>query len=837
MTCKARVPSVRLILVAAWALPGAILGASAAPLQAAPQTEAEVLRQLQTMSNDEITRRLLASGLTRNEVREQLRRAGYDPYLADEYFDAMLEGAQLEGTLNMAAFDAFQLIGLIDANDLATTVARPELPDSAGAEAGEGEDDLQVFGSGVFVQQSLRFDPFLSGPVGEDYRLGPGDAITLVLTGEIERVHERLTVARSGDVFIPVVGQVGVQGRTLGEVREILYQRLSQVYSSVRQDAGARTTFSLTVANLRAIQVRVLGSVIRPGAYQLSSVGTLLQALYFAGGPTDEGSYRKLVLSRVGEEPIEIDTYPYLNSGSSSGDPRLQSGDVVFVPQVGKQAMVRGPVRREAIYELREEEGLRELIGYAGGLMPDASAKYALVSRILRPSERSEDIVRVVVNAPLDSVLAGTAAFNILPGDEVRVFPVSNEVRNFVEVRGGVRLPGSYGLIPGMTVAKVLQLAGGMMDDAQVNRIRLLRLNRSTRTHFMVTNRVLPDVELVDGDIVEVYLHTDFSWQDSVEVRGMVRNQGRYALAEGMTAGDLILSAGGFLTDAETRTVEVARRATAEDGTPQTVTTRVQLDSVFGASSGADNGAGLANAGFADAVWESDFPLQAADRVFVRRDPSSRIPGIVFLTGEFTTPGSYALLQHGERLSSLVARSGGITPLANPAGLQMVRQGIFVAVDFETALRSPGSEADPVAQPGDSVHIPVRDNTVTINGGVNFPSRIVHSPGMSVPDLLESAGGPTRNADLALTSVTYPSGNRATAGRVLGLFLRYPEVLPGSSVFVPIKEADDGINWAETLGTTATVLQAVAVNIVAILSLVRNNSSNNNSSDNNSSSN
>lgn len=822
MTFKARVHPMRTVFAVLCVLPPGIIVASTSPLQAAPQTaEAEAMRRAQTMSNDEITRRLIQSGMTRAEVRAQLQRAGYDQFLADRYFEAMLEGSPVPGNVDMSAFDAFQQIGIVSPQDLLTSGGRPELSDSASAsdDTSEVPGELPVFGSGVFFNQSLRFDPFLSGPVGDDYRLGPGDALSLVLTGDVERAHEQLVVSRSGNVYIPVVGMVGVQGRTLGEVRDILYSRLSQVYSSIRREAGATTTFSVTVATLRAIQVRVLGAVVRPGAYQLSSVGTLLQALYYAGGPTDDGSYRRLVLSRGGEEPRELDLYPYLHSGSTSGDPRLQSGDVVFVPPVGKQASISGAVRREAVYELVEGEGLRELVDYAGGLLPDASTLYAQVNRVLPPSERSKDIERVVVNAALDSVLAGAASFDISPGDEVSVFSVPGDVRNTVDVRGGVRLPGIYERVPGMTVAQVVERAGGMVSDAIADRVRLLRLDRSTSTYFMFNNKVSLTTEVADGDVVEVFLHREFVREDSVEIYGLVNNPGRYALADGMTVGDLILSASGLAANAYTESVEVASKVTDPLGFLQSSTTTVLIDSVFSEVGSAGNGTLPA-----DAVAESDFLLRGDDRVFVRRDPASRTAGLVVMTGEFAMPGMYALLRHGERLSSLVARAGGLTELANPNGLQLIRQEIFVGVDFVTAQSMPGSVADPVIQPGDSIHIPVVDNTVTVGGSVNFPSRVVYRPGMTVADALESAGGATRDADLDGTSVAYPNGDRATAWKRLGLFRSYPEVREGSSIFVPLAE-DDGIDWAGAVGTAATVLHAVAINVVAIVSLVR--SSNN----------
>lgn len=825
---RARLRPSRPSLLAACTLAACLAVASPPGAAAMPQEEAELLRQIRAMSNNEVVRRLGESGLTRAEVRDRLRNAGYDPYLADEYFDALTRRSEVPGEVGMESLDALQRIGLIGdglGDALAANLARPPLEDEATASE---EDSLAmelgppVFGKGVFYYQTPRFDPFLSGPVGDDYVLGPGDAISLVLTGDLERLYERLNVSRSGEVFIPAVGLVPVQGRTLGEVRDMLYVRLGQVYSGIRREAGETTRFSVSLAVLRAIQVRVLGAVERPGAYQISSVGTFLEALYFAGGPTDEGTYRRLLLNRSGQEPVEIDLYPYLNSGNTSGDPRMQNGDVVFVPAVGKQATIQGPVRREAVFELKEGEGLHDLIRFAGGLLPEASLATANVSRILPPSQRSQGTERVVVDVPLNSVLSGDHIFDILAGDVVSVSPVSPIVRNTVTVSGGVHRPGVYELQPDMTVKEVLERAGGALPSVRMDRIRLLRVDPALGRYYMVSSQVGPDVALAENDLVEVFSYGSFIGEDSVAVVGRVRNPGRYALAAGMTVSDLILSAGGLLSNADPRVAEVVRMA-GTDGRNEATSAHVSIASTFVGSelpsSGSENEV-------QDEVQDSDYPLQADDRVFVRVSTERRETGTVAVLGEVLRPGEYALLRTDERLSSLIARAGGLTAEANPTGLQLRRRGIFVGVDLSLDGTGGGTGSeDPVVHTGDTIVLPVLDNTVAVTGSVNFPSRTVYRPGLSVEDVLSAAGGATDDADLNRTSVFYPDGNRSTVQRFLG-FRRYPALEPGSTVFVPLKEAEAGTNWAQALGTTATILQAVAVNILAIRSLTDQTTSN-----------
>lgn len=826
MTTSTLVHSLRTKLLAACALSVCIAVPSPFGTWAATsQTEAELINQIRTMSNEEIVRRLGDSGLSRAQVRDRLQRLGYDPYLADRYFDALLRGSEFAGAAEAESFDAFRRIGLVStgsSDELSASLERPEL---AGVARNLADDDAlasvsdpQVFGNGVFFHQSPRFDPFHSGPVGDDYILGPGDAISLVLTGDIQIVHEQLNIARNGELFIPEVGLVPAQGRTLGELREMLYVRLSQVYSGVRQDAGATTRFSVSLASFRAIQVRVLGAVVRPGAYQLSSLGTFLEALYFAGGPTDEGTYRKLMLNRAGEEPVEIDLYPYLNSGNTSGDPRMRNGDVVFVPAVGKQATIRGPVRRQAVFELKEGEGLRDLIRFAGGVLPEASLETANVSRILPPSERSQEMERVVADVPLDSVLSGVRSFDIVAGDVVSLFPVSSRVRNTVYLRGdGVRRPAAYELQSGMTVGDVLERGGGLVPTARMDRLRVLRLNRATGYYHMIDNQADLDVVLEEDDILEVFAHARFASEDSVQITGRIANPGQYMLAPGMTASDIILSAGGFLTDADVSVVDVVRAEVDAEGRIRATNTHVWVGDAFNSVRRSER--------LGNEIHDRNYVLRAADRIYVRSSREHRVLGDVVVLGEAMRPGSYSLLATDERLSSVIARAGGLTPEANPNALQLRRSGILVGLNRTSEGMVLGDEADPVMHAGDTISLPVLDNTVAATGSVNFPSRTVYRPGISVKEVLDEAGGTTQDADLNRTSVFYPDGNRSVVKRFMGI-RRYPALEPGSTIFVPIKEEDDGTDWSQAFSTTATILQALAVNILAIRSLTNQGQNN-----------
>src|SRR3989441_7320402 len=303
---------------------------------------------------DVIRQRLTQSGMTPDQVRARLQAAGYPPTLLDAYLGGAAAGqAQLPPGLQEVA--AIQALGLPT-----VAVQVESLPVDTGlvnaaAREGAGGRRSAVFGVDVFRRTTTQFLPLLAGPVPPDYKLGPGDALVLILTGEVELAYT-LQVTREGFILIPQVGQVFVSNLTLDQLRDVLYTRLGRVYSGVRRSAGATVRFDVSVANVRANQVYVVGEVAQPGAYQISSLGTVLTALYAAGGVTERANMRTVEVRRHSKPVATFDLYEYLLRGDTRNDVRLETGDVVFVPVHGTRVQVTGAVTRPAIYELNVGE-------------------------------------------------------------------------------------------------------------------------------------------------------------------------------------------------------------------------------------------------------------------------------------------------------------------------------------------------------------------------------------------------------------------------------------------------------------------------------------------------
>src|SRR5690606_6305826 len=259
------------------------------------------------------------------------------------------------------------------------------------------------------------------GPVDRDYAVGPGDLLTVILTGAVELAYG-LTVGRDGTVVIPEVGQVFVSGMTLDQVEARLLPTLRQVYTDVGPGPEALTRLSVSLGRVRAVQVYVSGDVERPGSHTVSSLSTVMDVLQRAGGPSRQGSFRNVLVRRRGEPSRRIDLYDYLVRGDRSGDERLRQGDVVFVPPAGPRVGIEGAVQRPAIYEVLPGEDLVTVLEYAGGILPQAAARQVRIERILSPAERSPGVDRVVLTADLVTIAQGSAdAPRLAAGDHVVV--------------------------------------------------------------------------------------------------------------------------------------------------------------------------------------------------------------------------------------------------------------------------------------------------------------------------------------------------------------------------------------------------------------------------------
>ena len=826
------------------------------------------------LSNPELVRRLrqelMQSGLTPDQVRDRLRAAGYPESLLDDYLmgadttrmarpsSRTIEAVRALGILSAVEADSLQardsLLAMSDSLQELLDSLRAMRADSARADSladsvkvlrGEG---LKLFGLETFRRTTTRFQAAQNGPVDEHYRLGPGDLLVLILTGDVEEVYS-LDVNREGFVVIPQVGQVHVANLTLGQLQDVLYARLGRVYSGIRRGARATTRFQVSIGRLRNIQVFVVGDVVRPGAYQISAAGTVLNALYAAGGPTSNGSFRRVDVRRGGKLVDSLDIYDYLLKGINRSDLRLETGDVVFVPVHGGFVKVAGEVTRPAVYEVRPRETLRDVIEFAGGFGPEAYRARVRIHRILPPDTRGPSgHVRVVVDVGSDQLAGGVVpGVPMAPGDSVTVLAIAERVRGYVSVKGNVWVEGQVGFTPGMKLSDAIRIAGGPKPDVYLDRILVSRTNEdSTRIQLRSafadsTGRVTDDIVLQQEDEVRVFSRATFLPSPWVTVVGGVRNPGRVPYRAGMTMRDVVLLADGVTEDADLSQAEIARREQDQDPGTLAKTIAVPLDSAAAARPGSAGGDGAAGRG----AGIPDLALQPYDNVLIRRKPGWELQRLVYLTGQVKHPGRYALRSKTERVSDLIERAGGLTEQAYPGGIQFYRtysagrrptsdqlpsitdqengardtlpRGYAerVGVDLPRVLKDRKFADNLILAGGDSINIPEYNPIVRVEGAVNSPGAVAYTRGKSLDWYVNAAGGYTQTGDNRRAYVTQPNGKREGVKRRAIFADDVPKPKSGAVVFVPPKVAQEQpSNVAGVITTVAQVLAALATIIV-----------------------
>ncbi len=510
------------------------------------------------------------------------------------------------------------------------------------------EGGLRSFGYDIFNLTPRTFEPLAIGPVGPDYPISPGDEILINLWGEVNASHS-LFVDREGKIFIPEAGMVIVNGLTLERLKEKVKSRLAAVYSGIREN---KTYVDVSLGKLQKIKVFIVGEVLRPGGYTISGVSTLFNALYYAGGPTPKGSLRDVkLLSPEGKKEV-LDLYDYLIKGERKNDPRIHNNYTIFVPPIGKQIALRGRVHRPAIYELKEDEGIEELLEIAGGLKYDAYREKIQIRRV------TEDTVRKIINVNLKEIQKeDTSDFVLEDGDVVTVFSLLNrEGEENVFVYGKVGNPGKYVLSPGMCLKNLILSAGGLTLpvyklQAEVSRLIPGAESGSVELIPLDLEKIYSQAEngtntfnLEDQDVVFTRIKPKWEEPRRVTINGEVEEPGEYPIiAENERLSSLIKRAGGLK---ETAYPEAARFVRREDDMGRI---DINLPEILKNPNG-----------------EDDIVLEDKDEIYIPRELMT-----VKVTGEVMFPVSFSY-EPGKNISYYIEKAGGCTEYANTDKIRLV---------------------------------------------------------------------------------------------------------------------------------------------------------------------
>jgi protein involved in polysaccharide export with SLBB domain len=737
------------------------------------------------------------------------------------------------------------------------------------AEVNDVSRDLKQFGYEVFRNPITTFAPVTNVPVGPDYVIGPGDSFSLTLWGRINAQYP-LVVDRDGQVILPEVGALKVWGMKFGDLDGYLQHELSRKYTDFKM--------SVTMDRLRTIRVFVVGEASAPGTYTISSLSTVINALFAAGGPSKNGSLRKIRLLRNASTPAEIDLYSFLLGGDKAQDARLQDGDTIFIPLIGPVVGVAGNVKRPAIYEMGGPMTLRQVLDLAGGVTFSGWLQRVQVERVSNHERR--------IAVDFDISRAGTPAGSssgqdtvLQDGDMVKVFGVTSQDERVVRLEGHVYRPGVYEWKPGMRLKDVLASYEVLLPQPNTDYGEILRLLppdlHPTTIPFnpgkLLAGEAAQNIELAQRDTIRVF-RWDERIAEKVTISGMVFDPNQYRLVPDMKVRDLIDAAGGLRKNAYLRTAEITRRHISQEGM---TTEQIEINLEKAIAGDSDN----------------NIPLRDYDYLVIRPIPDLQFNMTVDIDGEVRFPGMYPIRKQ-ETLNSLIERAGGYSDQAYLQGAVFTRksameiqrrrlnelvqqveesmlsssqQSISGALDAQAAqaeqaalatkkellarLRSAQvtgrvvvhllpleefkrSKYDIELEDGDKLVVPKTPGVVYVVGEVFNPTSLLYERGKTVSFYLSRVGGMTKDADKKQVSVVKADGSvismaQGQRGRLIywdkeynqwstGGFMNY-RMEPGDTIVVPRKI--DKTQWLRNTKDITQIVFQIAVAAGVFLAL------------------
>lgn len=619
-----------------------------------------------------------------------------------------------------------------------------------------------------------------SGSVGDDYPLGPGDELVLSIWGQ-KQAQYSLVVDRDGQVQIPSAGAVSLNGTNFGEARRLIGRKLSSIYSGI---GSGTTQFDLSIAKLKQIRVFVVGDVAKPGGYILQGATSTMQAIALAGGPTPRGSDRVALVTN-GNTTLTVDLYQYLFLGRRPADDILRDGSVVRVPAALGTAQVRGGASRPGHYEVLPGETTKSLLELAGGLSARGAAGVPM--NLVRASGAYSSAILVGSGADL----AGGAATHPVGAGDILEVPLKQAPRRGAPVvSGAVARPGTYPWSEGMTLGRLLELAGGPTGESYLERVVIFRTDAKGQSFILSTSVASAagtplrfSDSVVVGSVAEI---TDST--RTVSISGAVRSPTTVVWGSGLRVKDLVVLAGGWLPWADPSKVRVD--LLSPDG--ETASSRtIALDTSLGASS-------------------QDFVLPTAAIVHVPGEQASASVRKVVVQGLVANPGVQGLLSPKERVASIVARAGGLRPEAYASGATLHRPSEGrIPMDLAKALRNPKSDDNVVLLDGDSLHVPHVPATVRVEGQVQRPTAALWRKGKDWEWYVRNAGGLTDSAMVKGTYVVYADGSMATYEDGID------EPTPGSVIVVPRRNPPPQSTTVEKINAFGAIAGAIGTLVTA----------------------
>ena len=729
------------------------------------------------------------------------------------------------------------------------------------------ENDSDVFGYNVFTGTSfLSFQSNLNLPTPSDYILGAGDKMFIDVYGESESYFQA-EISPEGYAILENIGPVNLNGLSLEKAKLRLTNKFKKVYPGIQ---SRKTFLNISVGIPRAIRINIAGEVNLPGTYNFSAFNTLYNALYVAGGITENATLRDIKLFRNNKLISTVDVYKFLTEGDGSSNVRLENNDLILVNTYSNRISIDGAVKSPGKFEMKDEETLLDLLNYAGGLSENAFKKSIKLTRIIDGQLKVVDI-----NSDQFDF------FKPMDGDKYLIERIIEKYNNRVIVNGAVFRPGTFSLTEEMTVKNLIDKAEGLKTDVFFDKAYITRTNEDYSTSTIALNLKdelkNPKFIFQEEDVLNILSINDLSEENYIEISGQVNNPGIFPFSKNITLSDLILLAGGFKENATSNRIEINRRLSSNELNENNISEILTFD-------------------LDKNLTNNSIIIKPFDQIIVRKNPNFYTQQYARVEGEVMYPGKYAISSKNERISDLINRSGGFKNMAYLKGATLIRltefaelqsdlnkkikslndlknkvsnkQGALteselllieridedlknidsnknenqilssyakserineilkknsvdgdipiskseaIGIDLTSIVNSPRSKSDLLLKEGDVIIVPKKLETVRLRGELLYPTTVRFVSNKSLKYYINSSGGFDNKAKRSGTYIVYANGDVARTKKFL-FFNIYPKAEPGSEVIVPKKSIKNPIAANQLLNFTtglATLILAI----------------------------
>jgi protein involved in polysaccharide export with SLBB domain len=729
------------------------------------------------------------------------------------------------------------------------------------------ENDSDVFGYNVFTGTSfLSFQSNLNLPTPSDYILGAGDKMFIDVYGESESYFQA-EISPEGYAILENIGPVNLNGLSLEKAKLRLTNKFKKVYPGIQ---SRKTFLNISVGIPRAIRINIAGEVNLPGTYNFSAFNTLYNALYVAGGITENATLRDIKLFRNNKLISTVDVYKFLTEGDGSSNVRLENNDLILVNTYSNRISIDGAVKSPGKFEMKDKETLLDLLNYAGGLSENAFKKSIKLTRIIDGQLKVVDI-----NSDQFDF------FKPMDGDKYMIEKIIEKYNNRVMVNGAVFRPGTFSLTEEMTVKNLIDKAEGLKSDVFFDKAYVTRTNEDYSTSTIALNLKdelkNPNFIFQEEDVLNILSINDLSEENYIEISGQVNNPGIFPFSKNITLSDLILLAGGFKENATSNRIEINRRLSSNELNENNISEILTFD-------------------LDKNLTNNSIIIKPFDQIIVRKNPNFYTQQYARVEGEVMYPGKYAISSKNERISDLINRSGGFKNMAYLKGATLIRLTEFaelqsdlnkkikslndlknkvsnkegtlteselllieridedlknidtnknenqilssyakserineilkknsvdgdipiskseaIGIDLMSIVNSPGSKSDLLLKEGDVIIVPKKLETVRLRGELLYPTTVRFVSNKSLKYYINSSGGFDNKAKRSGTYIVYANGDVARTKKFL-FFNIYPKAEPGSEVIVPKKSIKNPIAANQLLNFTtglATLILAI----------------------------